>query len=324
MFTRETVLVLGAGSNMPYGYPSGSDLISWLLDAKREPGELPAFRRDAGFGDGMLEDFRNTLASAHATSIDQFLEWHHPKHSELGKYLIAQQLLRVEDHKGLLKLNVDCWYHLLLNEIAPNLAAISQNRLTVVTFNYDRSLEHYLFTTVKHRFNLSDGKTAEALQNINFIHVHGQLGLLPWQAKNGASTNAYGASLTRERLIEAASGIKIIFEAGANEEFPRARKAIETADYIFFLGFGYHEENMQRLGMPLAKAKSDGTGNRIMNGTAPGCRSNRLSRLRSLYPTIAFHNAKVSALIEDVEAYALATAPIAKSSPRPMSIASGS
>jgi len=51
--------------------------------------------------------------------------------------------------------------------------------------------------------------------NFPIVHVHGQLGNLPWQPNNGRS---YGADLDVISLHAAAQGIKIIYEAKDEDE----------------------------------------------------------------------------------------------------------
>jgi len=51
-------------------------------------------------------------------------------------------------------------------------------------------------------------------------------------------------------IKRAASGIKIIHEdIEKDSDFINARCQIENADRIYFLGFGFNETNMQRLGV---------------------------------------------------------------------------
>lgn len=306
MFTKETVLVLGAGSNLDYGFVSGGGLIKWMLGSghgEQEAEELKNNLAQAGFERHAVEEFQGTLQFAIPPSIDQFLEGHHPKYTELGKLLIAQCLLVREHPTGLMTQNQgDLWYGLLLNEIAPKLSAIPENRLTIVTFNYDRSLEQFLFTAIKHRFGLNDEATAKALEPIRFIHVHGHLGYLHWQGQS--SSLEYGGAVTFDRVTRAMKEIKVIYEADKEgSEFQQARRAIAKADYVFFFGFGYHFDSLERLGFPLKRAG-------IVQGTAFDIQSNRLKAITSRFPGITLHAGwKTSAYIEQVDHFANATAP---------------
>jgi len=81
------------------------------------------------------------------------------------------------------------------------------------------------------------------------IHLHGRLGYLPWQGQPAHLTRPYLTDLNDSVKI-AADGIKIMSDAAldSSEDFPKARELIAKAGRVFFLGFGYHPDNMRRLG----------------------------------------------------------------------------
>ena len=51
--------------------------------------------------------------------------------------------------------------------------------------HFDRSLEHFLFSSLQRTYGAKDSDVAEVLEKIRIIHLDGRLGYLPWQ--NGAS-----------------------------------------------------------------------------------------------------------------------------------------
>ena len=64
-------------------------------------------------------------------------------------------------------------------------------------------------------------------------------------------------SLQKDSIISAASCIRIISERGEDlpSEFQQARELIKNAKALYFLGFGYHELNMKRLGVEKLERK---------------------------------------------------------------------
>ena len=85
------------------------------------------------------------------------------------------------------------------------------------------------------------------------MHVHGQLGFLPWQDADGRPyENVFDTDETQAR----AENIKIIHEAiDDDEDFVRAKEILKDTEQVHFLGFGYHETNMRRLGFPRPEDK---------------------------------------------------------------------
>ena len=108
------------------------------------------------------------------------------------------------------------------------------NRLGLVTFNYDRSLEHYLYTAPKHRFNAEEA--IRLIKTVTVIHVHGQLGQLPWQSDEESEVRRYTPERTVETVTKAAIGIKVISETiDDNPEFVSAHALMAKAKRIYLL-----------------------------------------------------------------------------------------
>src|SRR5206468_6740127 len=80
-------------------------------------------------------------------------------------------------------------------------------------------------------------------------HIYGQLGAIP--EVSGADGLAYGSTLTPDAVRTAAAGLRIIHEnPTADQPVAQAREILETAHRVYFLGFGFHAANLERLGVP--------------------------------------------------------------------------
>jgi hypothetical protein len=281
----ETVFILGAGASRPYGLPTGQELVDSLLSIESSDASgNPRFRAliEAGARPDEIREFQRSLQRSQQDSVDAFLE-HRKDFIKVGKLAIAVGLLPSEIPDCLNERNSRTggrsWYRMLLNMAmeAGGVEEFASNRVAFVTFNYDRSLEHFLFLTLAERYHgATQAQVAASVQKIPVIHVHGQLGWLPWQDAGGNEYIEYGASYCEPRNLQrAANGIKIISEitdADGSPEFQQARECIRSADHIYFLGFGFHHENVSRLKVPF----SDGHGNwpgskvRTIRGTCLG------------------------------------------------------
>ncbi len=134
----------------------------------------------AGYEREHLEDFVSTLRQSGQDSIDAFLA-HYARFMDVGKAAIAATLIPYE--KGgdvLFRPPADHWYRYVWSHLQDTgAAAFGENKLTVVTFNYDRSLERFLITAFANSFDVDVGDAAEIVSAaIPVVHVHGQLGAL--------------------------------------------------------------------------------------------------------------------------------------------------
>jgi len=136
------------------------------------------------------------------------------------------------------------WYEYLFNKMDTGWDKFGENKLSIVTFNYDRSLEHFLFKALRHSYGKGEEDTATILRNIPIIHVYGQLGQLPYLAGTG---RPYSQDVSPEVVAQCVSEIRIVHESADDATFSAAHGLLTSAQKICFLGFGYHFDNLQRL-----------------------------------------------------------------------------
>lgn len=255
MITKPTVLVLGAGASIPYGYPSGAGLVKDIFTNITSNNWRETYNR-CGLDPKEMDVLKSELYLSQKSSIDAFLE-HRPELMKAGKVAIALSLLSKENPDAFNDFDVreKGIYHFLYNSLTTSWKEFIENKLTVVTFNYDRSLEYFLFSALKHSYNKSDSEVAEAIRSISIIHVHGSLGPLPWQESGGIDyyplfgrgNDPYEMG---KRIKVASENIVIVSEAQPkSKEFEFANNQIIEAERIYFLGFGYYPANLERLGL---------------------------------------------------------------------------
>jgi hypothetical protein len=259
MVSKDTVLVVGAGASMPYKFPSGSQLVELILnqtkltawgDGRLTPvptAEIATALMARDFSPADIARFRQSLELSRVNSIDAFLE-RRSEFVSMGKVAIAAALCPFENQATLLNVERpdEDWYRLLVNQLLANLQAGAKRPLTIVTYNYDRSLDHYLFTSLKNALGLDASNMLMLMSNLRIIHVHGALGYLPWQTTDDRKVRSYGIANERREIAD--ENIKIIHEStDDSDEYRQAQEALARAACVCFLGFGYHPVNVRRL-----------------------------------------------------------------------------
>jgi hypothetical protein len=197
-----------------------------------------------------VKEFQTELKLSARYSIDAFLE-SNPKFMEMGKQIIAVMLSRDESYQQLYDENdkQHDWYRYLFDLMVrdSNLGAIQNGHLAFITYNYDRSLEFFLFNALRRAFSaLSEGDCISLFERIPIVHIHGQLG--PAKLTDAMPGREYRPISTAEQLQEAADSIRIVSEdIDKDPSFVKVHRILKTADVVLFLGFGYHRVNLQRL-----------------------------------------------------------------------------
>lgn len=246
MIKIPTVLVLGAGASTDYGYPTGPELRDTILDGLASSG-TPMHERlkSQGYDDSRIKVFRKEFADSQLPTIDQFLEGP-SEFGFIGKLAIACALLPYEESWRLERRSQSKWYDYLWDELRRDIEHFTDNNLTIVTFNYDRSLEQYLGRALA-----VAGATdiSERLSSLGFIHVYGTLGHRPYI---DLSAREYGDIEDPSLLQRAAKSIKIIDredDPALLSQFELAKQALSNAKRVVMLGFGYDATNVERLGL---------------------------------------------------------------------------
>jgi hypothetical protein len=256
VITKNTVLVLGAGASVEYGFPTGEKLLRLLTRESRDETENKLFESL-----GLLEkanEFRKGLLYSATPSIDNYLSRKEGDDLRVGKLALAYELAACEVHDPLMKLDIeDNWYryfwHRMLAEWKTPESLVGANKISVITFNYDRSLEHFLTTAIANTFTRPLPNATKIRRRLMraIFHVYGSLGL--YVPDEIAEARAYEPIKSIEKLEQAAAQIRIIPEAREESVvFEGARKILAEADQIGFLGFGFDATNVRRLS--LAKA----------------------------------------------------------------------
>jgi hypothetical protein len=233
---QPTVLVLGADASKPHGFPLGAELKAEILSYDEA---LLRALRETGHEDPAIRMFQEALRFSIHPTIDIFLE-KKTNFRGIGAYFIAATIGRHEVPDRLFPSGE--WYGDLFQALDLENGEQDLPPISIVTLNYDRSLEHFLTGYIDYNcphdcVELSHRKR----QSLPIIHAHGSLGAYPDVAYGKASDNT-------EALRKAAEGIKIVSDRlEESPDFRKAQQVLSNAKCIIFLGFGYDKRTLGAL-----------------------------------------------------------------------------
>jgi hypothetical protein len=280
VFSVPTVFVVGAGAGADIDMPVGAALsvrIAEMLNFYYETGQLVS-------GDDLIMAAlqrvareRKTNASAWVTaarsvatgirytrSIDSYINAHREdeKVKECAKLAIVRSILESEGKSAAFwNGNTNNWsrpdaidaswlqilMYLLQDKIIKgvNFDKLFEN-FAIINFNYDRCIEKFLYHAIQQLYRLDGNDAAKAINSWNRIyHPYGSVGVLPWQDGNrkvGFGVADYGDIWGLSQEIFTYN--EQINDADSLSEI---RRAIINADRIIFLGFHFHQQNMDLL-----------------------------------------------------------------------------
>jgi hypothetical protein len=249
MITTPTVLVLGAGASYPYGFPTAKGLKELICEAFSSERNPPSVfvSEECDHSPQEFFQFREAFLKSGQPSVDAFLE-RRPNFLEVGKLAIAFCLMPFEREEKLYypdpRRGGD-WYEYLSVNLNSSFEQFGDNKLSIITFNYDRSLEHYLLNSLMNLHEKTRDECAKELEKIPIVHVYGQLGAQPYP-KQGS--HQYRPDQVEQFIYvkTAAFGIRLYHEE-AEDAATRAHELLRRAKRICFLGFSYNPFNVARL-----------------------------------------------------------------------------
>jgi hypothetical protein len=286
---KNVILVVGAGASHELDMPTGYELVERII---KSIDYNPKYRFGNGEGEFLdpvnqflhikgikcdtiqeqeqnklffeysLVPFREALKvwASSRRSLDAFLNQGdlHEIGQQFGKFAIAYHILGQEE--WLMRENLysfhDNWIrHFIEMHLAPIKKELGDEQftITIITFNYDRIIEHFLYMFLRHTPNpfFSGQESCAIVDRFRIIHVYNKLADLEWQNPEGDYIRFGERNNDKGALTYASGAIQLIGETGigrVNEEKKtRIREIIRSAKKIYFLGFGFDADNMRIL-----------------------------------------------------------------------------
>lgn len=218
MIRKPTVLVFGAGVSCDYGFPTGRKLLMDVANNLCAPSPLYQQMQDLKFDKSLMIQFSRQLRDSMLPSVDAFLAVQNDQqYIRLGKSAIAASLIPLEKDNVLRSRDELKLYEYLWSRLTGTPGTYAGNRLSVITFNYDRSFEQFLRQVLfaSHPECREDpAGLRSALSHFEVHHIYGSLGDLD-DASAGYlpyDIEYHKDSLTSDIITKSASRLKLYNE----------------------------------------------------------------------------------------------------------------
>lgn len=281
------LIILGAGAHTDFGFPTSTKLSQSIHSVWDRPGDkyTTLFLNSINKHGKKFTDFIESAEAAAAArikrlsdnffysaaeSIDDFLSQPHENFEvSFGKMTILNLILEKErdsintdNHDNLFKWESN-WLRIFFGKefryenIEILYEKLTKNPLKFISFNYDRSLEYFLFNAIKNYYGLSNTDAISVYKKIEFFHIYGKLAPLEWESDDPNGRLKFGDDFKdfpynkTEKLYNFASNIKVINEDRNNFETIKQKCLgwIRESDRVYILGFGFLDSNYKLLGI---------------------------------------------------------------------------
>lgn len=280
MIRTKTTFIVGAGASMELSMPGNDDLllkVGQSFDFSRLG--TPTQTRDTlllaqylgklasriGKGDEQVQSAADRLriASKLGRSIDTVLDQHDTDAliTACGKLAIVHFMSQAES-KSILRLTprmagdlpiqgTETWLYQLGQLVTSGVPRSQVERcldeLSIVSFTYDRSVEHFLPHALVMAFGMSL-KEAQAIvaAKLRIYHPYGTIGRLPWQP--GETAEVEWGTEQPWNIHNLAAGIRTSGEIMRDTKALNYMRAmVANARRLVFLGYGFQPQNMEML-----------------------------------------------------------------------------
>ncbi|MFC7514358.1 SIR2 family protein [Herbaspirillum sp. GCM10030257] len=283
---KSLVLVVGAGASKEVNLPIGSELkrsIATALDIRNSDRGFNQVSGDRvvtaalrelvtmeGSRSGVIDHYihachriRDNMPQA--ASIDNFIDGHRDDSmiAQCGKLAIARCILEAEqnsklyinpsniynklDFEGVQHTWFNAFFRLLVEGCQKQDMAERMSRVAIITFNYDRCIEQYLYEALISYYGLEPQAAVDMLSNLTIYHPYGFLGPLPWQSPRGAIK--FGEDADPRKLVEISKNLRTFTEGTdkSHSDIINIRSTMHTAERVVFLGFSFNPQNVELL-----------------------------------------------------------------------------
>lgn len=260
-----TVFVIGAGANVEIGMPSGKVLKNDIAEYLNFPSGYRVMQQkcsDVFFAmnkifndDKQVFNIASTIREGMpvSISIDNFLDAHRLEYgiATAGKLAIIASIVAAEKQSHLFDISKSqndlskTWYPLFFQKITER-CEINEfierlKNISFIIFNYDRCFEYYMMHALGAYYKTDKDMAFSIVKSMNIIHPYGVIGNL--------NKVPLGESLDYVRLIDLYQNIRTFTENSEETENVRTdiKQLINKANRIIFLGFAYHQMNLDLL-----------------------------------------------------------------------------
>ncbi|MCQ1772867.1 SIR2 family protein [Neorhizobium galegae] len=272
MFADNTVFIVGAGASAEFNLPVGSGLMEQIKRNSRfhfDFGQLregvheilnalhESYRSNGEINDRLAAMVEINRSIDLAGSIDEFINRHHNDLmiAEAGKLQIAYAIAKAERESLLAYTKnsnvlfpwekvdgtwIKTFAQLLFEGVRNEEVEQVGNNITIICFNYDRCIEHYLTEAIIKTFRGVDREGAlKIVSRINIIHPYGSLGPL--------GRHPFGEQIAPHNLVKMSNNIVTWSESVESARKAAIEKAMLSASTLVFLGFAFASQNMNLL-----------------------------------------------------------------------------
>jgi len=285
------VLVVAAGASRELEIPTGGELLLEIISGINYNQNYSSSNGEGRFLDPVnqffnmigsndmavnilcfeqeLIPFREELRACakNGKSLDAFLNQNGRSDilKKFGKFAIAYYIIGYEakiKNENLYGFRENWIRYFLEKHLQPVKKDLRDGRvkIKIITFNYDRAIEHFLYYFLRYTpnpeipgFEPAKGtdESRSIVDRFAVIHVYSKLADLDWQ-NPGEETIRFGErNNDKGSLSAASSAIKLIAETGigrvTEETKTQIKKVMAEAEKIYCLGFGFDEDNMRIL-----------------------------------------------------------------------------
>ncbi|WP_062342862.1 SIR2 family protein [Novosphingobium sp. CCH12-A3] len=282
MLRTRTTLIVGAGASAELQFPTNAELLARIIqgyDFKRTNSETSTrdgqllLRNIYKLAEKLNKKVEDVAAAAErlrnacrlGRSIDTVLEQydHDPLVVACGKLAITffmgqaesrsnlKDIPRVEGELPLQGKIAEYWIYqlgqLITSGVPRSKIGQTLEQLTIINFNYDRSVEHFLpyALVMAYGIELKEAQQVVA-EKLDIVHPHGSVGRLPWQ--KGEAPQAEWGVEQPWNIHAIAAQLKSLNERSADRNALRdIRLSVASAKRLVFLGFGFQPQNVDLL-----------------------------------------------------------------------------